>query len=91
MNKYPKFFKADSEVHEIAQAMELAGARTFIRIASRRRDAERKIIEDISCKLCQDEKERRMGIVGCLNWLIELPEKTQEILSKVSDNIYEEG
>jgi len=87
MNKYPKFFKFDSEVHEIAQAMELAGARSFIRIASRRRDVERKMVEDISCQLSQDEKERKMGIIGCLNWLIELPGKTQGFLNKLPDNV----
>lgn len=87
MNQYPKYFKTDNEVHEIAQATELSGARSFVKIASRRRDAERKIVEDASCNLSRDEKERKMGIIGCLNWLIELPEKTQKFLNKLPDNI----
>lgn len=87
MIKYPKYFKADSEVHEVAKALELAGARSFIAIATRRRDEERKAVETANCKLSQSEKERRLGIIGCLNWLIELPERTQGFLNKLSDNI----
>lgn len=87
MIKYPKYFKADNEVYEIAKAMELAGARSFVAIAKRRRDAERQMIEDINCKLSQSEKERKLGAIGILNWLIELPEKTQEFLNKLPDNI----
>ena len=89
MIKYPKYFKADNEVYEIAKAMELAGARTFVAIAERRRDAERQTIEDINCKLGRDEKERKLGAIGVLNWLIELPEKTQRFLDKLPENIKE--
>lgn len=87
MIKYPKYFKADNEVYEIAKATELAGARTFVAIAERRRDIERQIIEDINCKLSRDEKERKLGAIGILNWLIELPEKTQEFLDRLPDSI----
>jgi len=83
MNKYPRYFESDNEVNEISKATELAGARTFVKIAIRRRDAERKLIEDVNCKLSHDEKERRMGIISCLNWFIELPEKTQGFLNRL--------
>lgn len=87
MIKYPKYFKADNEVYEIAKAMELAGARAFVKIVERRRDVERQMIEDVNCKLGQSEKERKLGAIGILNWLIELPEKTQEFLNRLPENI----
>ena len=89
MIKYPKYFKADNEVYEIAKAMELAGARSFVAIAERRRDAERQIIEDVNCKLGRDEKERKLGMIGCLNWLLELETKAQEFLNKIENYKHE--
>ena len=91
MIKYPKYFKADNEVYEIAKAMELAGARTFVAIAERRRDAERQTIESgqRSYELDRDGIDRKLGIIECLNWLIELPEKTQKFLNKLPENIKE--
>ena len=87
MIKYPKYFKADNEVYEIARAMELAGARTFIAIAERRREAERQVVEDLTCNWSRDIKERKLGMIGCLNWLINLPFTAQKFLDKLPDNI----
>ena len=87
MIKYPKYFKADNEVYEIAKAMELAGARSFVAIAERRRDAERQRIEHPLCKLSERELNRILGVIESLNWLIELPKDMQKYLSKLPDNI----
>lgn len=81
-----KYFEKNEEYHEVAGAYGLAGSRSILNIAERRRVVERNNVENNpkrSDKLSEDINYK-LGFIGGLNFILNLPEKAQTYLNKLS-------
>jgi len=81
-----KYFEKNEEYHEVAGAYSLAGSRSILNIAERRRAVERNNVENNptrSDKLSEDINYK-LGFIGCLNFILDLPGKAQIYLNNLS-------